>query len=424
MSRTKTKSLASARRPRLDIKTLDAQLQELPEKIVYCRNCVVSNQRPRTEFNAEGICSACQWAWEKDHVVDWASRERELRELCDRFRSKDGSYDVIVPGSGGKDSAFVAHQLKHRFGMTPLSVTWAPFAWTGIGWKNLENFMRAGFFTIVGHPNGELHRKLSRAAFELKGDAWEPFTFGQKAWAYHMAEKTGIKLIFYGENGELEYGGSTKYKNIPKESPEDWERDHFKGAGVDKLLKGAIERGIIGAGEAREADLRWYRPPPGERIQELGLEMHWFSYYVKWTPEENYYYAAKYTGFEANDEGRTESTYTKYASLDDKMDGLHFYLAYMKFGLGRASRDAMQDIRRHHITRDEGVALVHRYDHEFPKKHFPWMLDYLQIGEEFFWEVMDYYRSRSKAWVRKDGQWKLKSIVMPLRGDAPMPRGE
>lgn len=404
------------------LRTLDRQLSALPKEIVYCRNCVISNQRPRTRFNAEGICSACQWAWEKDHAVDWRSRDREMRELCDRYRSKDGSYDCIVPGSGGKDSAFVAHQLKHRFGMTPLSATWAPFEWTNIGWKNLKAFIRSGFFTMVGHPNADLHRKLSRAAFEVKGDAWEPFTFGQKAWAFHVASLTGIKLIFYGENGELEYGGSTKYKNLPKESPDDWEKDHFKGGNVDELVRFCVERGLLKKGETRPADLSWYRPPPAEKIQGQGLEMHWYSYYQKWTPQENFYYAAKFTGFETNDEGRTESTYTKYASLDDKLDGFHFYLAYMKFGLGRASRDAMQDILRHHITRDEGVALVHRYDHEFPKKNFKWLLDYLQISEDFFWQVMDFYRGQSNAWEKKGGVWKLKSIVQPLRPGTAMPR--
>src|SRR5262249_42577887 len=140
-------------------------------------------------------------------------------------------------------------------------------------------------------------------------------------------------------------------------------------------------------------------------------EMHWYSYYKKWTPQENFYYAAKHTGFLLNDEGRTESTYTKYASIDDKADGFHFYLGYMKFGLGRCSRDAQQDIRRNHITREEGIALVKRYDDEFPKKHFQWFLKYLDISEDFFWEVMNFYRSQSNAWEQKDGVWKMKHMV-------------
>jgi len=391
--------------------SLDRQLIELPKKVQFCKNCVVSNQRPRTEFNEDGICSACQWAHEKDNVVDWFLREQELIELCNRFRSKDNSYDVIVPGSGGKDSVFVAHQLKHRFGMNPLCTTWAPFEWTDVGWKNLNNFVNSGFFNLIAQPNGNLHRKLSRVAFERLGDAWEPFAYGQKAWAYHVAEKFGIKLIFYGENGEVEYGGSTKYKNSPQETIEDWEKQYYKGSGVDELYKAGVESGLIDNNLFSNHDLEWYKAPSPEKIQKLGLEMHWYSYYQKWTPQENFYYATKHTGFKLNDLGRSESTYTRYSSLDDKMDGLHWYLAYMKFGLGRCSRDAQQDIRRHHITRQEAIALVKRYDHEFPSLYFNWMLDYLEIDEASFWEVMDFYRDKSNVWEKEYGKWVLRYIV-------------
>ena len=177
------------------------------------------------------------------------------------------------------------------------------------------------------------------------------------------------------------------------------------------LAAALIDLGILTKEDASSPSLHWYVPPPAEAIASMGLEMHWFSYYEKWTPQENFYYAVKHTGMQLNDQGRSEATYTKYASLDDKMDGLHFYLAYMKFGLGRCSRDAQQDIRRHHITRKEGVALVHRYDHEFPKRHFPWMLEYLQINEQEFWDVMDFYRSRSNVWSRGADGWTLAPVV-------------
>lgn len=391
--------------------TLDKQFNDIPKEVVFCRNCVVSNQRPRTRFNEQGICAACQWAHEKDHAIDWKERERELRELCDRHRSKDGSWDVVVPGSGGKDSSYVAHQLKHRYGMHPLCVTWAPFEYTDIGWKNLNTFIQSGFDNIMGQPNGVLHRKLSRLAFELKGDAWEPFAYGQKAWAFHIAVRFGIKLIFYGENGEVEYGGSEKYKYKPSEGPEEWEYEYFKGSSVDDLVRHGLEKGVLSKDEISERTVQLYKAPHPDLVKKVGAEMHWFSYYNKWTPQENYYYAVTHLDFEANPEGRSEATYTKYVSLDDKADGFHFYLAYMKFGLGRCSRDAQQDIRRHHITREEGVALVKRYDHEFPQRHFRWFLDYLGITEEFFWQVMDMYREKSNVWEKVNGTWRLNHVV-------------
>ena len=385
--------------------TFDRQLEELPKEVMFCKNCVVSNQRPRTKFNEDGICAPCQWAYEKDHVVDWEKREEELQVLLDRHRSKDGSYDVVVPGSGGKDSTYVAHQLKHKYGMNPLCAMWTPFEQTEIGAFNFREWNHAGFDIITGTPDGKLHRKLSKLAFELKGDAWEPFSYGQKAWAFHIATKFGVKLMFYGENGELEYGGSEAYKNKPMEGPEEWEVEYFKGTSVEKLAKIAVQRGIISDKEEKAATMRLYKPPPFKVIRETDVEMHWYSYYKKWVPMENWYYAATECGFRHNPLGRSEGTYTKYTSLDDRADGFHWYLSYMKFGMGRASRDVQTDIRRHHLTREEGVALVNRYDAEFPANHFDWFLDYLDIDEGKFWEICDAYRDFSNVWEKRNGKW-------------------
>ena len=392
------------------MKTLDKQLAQLPKKVIFCRRCVVSNQRPRITIDKDGICSACRYHEEKQHLIDWRQRENELTKLLDRHRSKDGRFDVVIPVSGGKDSAYVAYELKHHYRMHPLTVTWSPFIYTNIGWKNYVNFVQAGYDNLFFNPSGLLHRKLARAAFGLKGDAWEPFTFGQKAYAFHIALKFGIPLIFYGENGEVEYGGSVKNKNKPYESVEDWEELYFKGAGVDALIKAGLKLGVFSKKEIQPETFGIYRPPALKQIKQLGAQMHWFSYYHRWIPQENYYCAAKHTRFEANPDGRSEGTYTKYSSLDDKTDGFHFYLQYIKFGMGRASRDAQMEIRSRHITREEGVALVCRYDGEFPKKYFKEFLEYLDISEAHFWKIIDRYRS-PHLWEKVKGKWHLKYVV-------------
>ncbi|MEK7084797.1 MAG: N-acetyl sugar amidotransferase [Patescibacteria group bacterium] len=389
------------------VEKLDKQLLTQPKEVKFCTRCVVSNQRPRISFNSDGVCSACEYAYKKHHVIDWAKREEELAAVCEKYRSSDGRFDIVVPGSGGKDSAYTAHYLQTVHGMHPLVVTWAPFVYTDIGWKNFQNFVASGFTVLNCFPNGILHRKLARVAFELKGDAWEPFGFGQKSYAFHMAIKWGIPLIFYGENGEVEYGGSLKNADKPSESIDDWDELYFKGAGVDVLLKAGHEMGILSSEEIQDKAFDLYRPPKREDVQKLGAEMHWLSYYRKWVPQENFYYAQKHTGFTVNEDGRSEGTYSKYASLDDKTDGFHFYLAYIKFGIGRATSDAAHEIRDGHITREEGVALVRRYDGEFPKKYFKEFLAYLDITEEHFWKIVDSYRA-PHLWEKKtDGEWKL-----------------
>ncbi len=389
---------------------LDKQLGVQPKEVTFCTRCVVSNQRPRTVFDAEGVCSACRYVEQKRSHIDWEKRERELQALCDKHRSTNGDFDVIVPSSGGKDSGYTAHLLKEKYGMHPLCVTWAPFIYTDIGWKNFQDFVKSGFTVINCFPNGVVHRKLARVAFEQKGDAWDPFTFGQKAYAFHVALKWKIPLIFYGENGEVEYGGSMQNATKPFESVSDWEALYFKGSGIDTLLKTGVDMNILSKDEANDPVLNLYRPPALRDIEQLGAEMHWLSYYRNWIPQENFYYAQKHTGFTVNEDGRSEGTYSKYASLDDKTDGFHFYLGFIKFGLGRATRDAMMEIRSGHITREEGVALVRRFDGEFPKKYLKDFLEYLGITEKHFWEVVDSYRP-PHLWEKINGEWKLKYQV-------------
>ena len=113
----------------------------LPDDITYCKQCVISNQRPRITFDKDGVCSACNY-FEFKRKIDWEQREKELIEILDAHRSKDGSYDCVVPSSGGKDSAFVAHELKTKYKMNPLTVTWSPLKYTEIGWENLVNFSK------------------------------------------------------------------------------------------------------------------------------------------------------------------------------------------------------------------------------------------------------------------------------------------
>lgn len=388
---------------------LEKQVPNLPKEVKFCRKCVVSNQRPRIVFDEHGICSACRFAEYKQRTIDWESREKELEILLDKYRKGDGTYDVIVPASGGKDGSYVAHKLKYKYGMNPLTITWSPFVYTDIGRKNFDAFIHSGFDNLLATPNGKLHRKLSKLSFLTLGDAWQPFTYGQYCYAFHIASKFGINLVFYGENGEAEYGGATWLNDRPGMPLEDWRMLHFKGANFEELLNEGVRRDYFTERDASEASL-FYRAPTVEEMKGKDIQWHWWSYYEKWVPQENYYYCKEHAGFEANPAGRSEGTYSKYASLDDRMDGFHFYLAFMKFGIARATSDAAHEVRDGHITREEAVALVKRYDGEFPNKHYQEFLDYLDITDAQFWEICDSWR-QPHIWGNSGGEWKLKHAV-------------
>lgn len=371
----------------------------LPVNIEFCKKCTVSNQRPRITFDENGVCSACSYAEYKREHIDWEERERELVDLCNRHRKKNGEYDVIVPCSGGKDGGFTAHQLKYKYGMNPLCVTWAPLKVTEIGHRNRDAFIDAGFDHILGTPNGKVTRQITSLSFKHVGDPFQPFIYGQTNFPLHMAVKYKVALVMYGENGEVEYGGDMKNAFRPDRDVEDHDKHYFSGLPPEFWL----EHGLS------EADLKPFMAPKYEEILSNKTEIHFFGHYKFWDPQENFYYCIKNTGFTANPE-RTEGTYSKYAGLDDRTDGFHFYLGYIKFGIGRATSDSAHEIRDGKITREEGVALVKRYDGEFPQKYFHEFLEYCSISEKEFDEIIDSWRS-DHIWEQDDGIWRLKQPV-------------
>ena len=374
---------------------------KLPEIVKFCKRCVVSNQRPRIIFDDAGICSACRFSDYKNEVINWSNRESELAKLCDKHRSNDGSYDVIVPGSGGKDSNYVAHMLKTKYNMHPLVVTWAPHIYTEIGRQNLTAFINSGFDNILVTPDGSVHRKLTKAAFIEMGDPFQPFIFGQYSAPFRVAIQYNIPFVIYGEDGEVEYGGSMEHADRASLSYKDFVANRFSNVFPDSFEKYGISKEELNKYGLSKEELK--------KIQDLNVEQHFFSYYYKWVPQENYYYSVEHTGFEANPV-RNEGTFSKYASLDDQLDGFHFYLAYIKFGHGRCLSDAAHEIRDGHITREEAVALIKKYDGEFPKKYYQEFLEYCDLSENEFNDVIESWRSEH-IWLRVGDNWKLKNPV-------------
>lgn len=391
---------------------IEKQVHLLPKEVKWCKKCVVSNQRPRIIFNDDGICSGCLNNDYKNNDVDWKLRGKELEELLDQHRSKDGLWDVIVPSSGGKDSGYVAHQLRYKYGMNPLTVTWSPLQYTDIGFQNFQACIDSGVTNLLCTPNGSFQRKLARLSFEELGDAFHVFVLGQVSYPFQMAKRLGVKLVMFGENGEAEYAGDPKYVDKPYKPSEEWVGQHFKGLTFRELLDyGLKNKDYLSENDYADSDLIFYEPPSCEELSNSGIKgIHFYSYYHKWNPQENYYYCVEHTGFKPNSE-RSEGTYSKYASLDDKMDGFHYFMRYIKFGLGRCVEDAAHEIRDGHISREEGIALMNRYEGEFPHKYFKEFLEYLDITENHFWEVVDSWRA-DHLWKKTEMDWQFKSPVV------------
>ena len=392
----------------------------LPEKVVFCKNCVISNQRPsstvefkhtRNEnkqtigFGEDGMCDACRFNSIKERKIDWKNREDQLVATLDKFRRNDGGYDVVVPGSGGKDSAFTSHVLKYRYGMNPLTVTWAPHLYTDIGFKNFEAWTHVGGHdNILFTPNGKLHRLLTRLAFKNLLHPFQPFIVGQRIIGPAMAARYDVELVMYGEN-QAEYGNNVEENYIPT-----MDTKFFTAQDPYEMRLGGEKVGdIIRDYDFTINDFAPYIPPEAKYLEEKKIEVHYLGYYLRWDPQECYYYAVENTGFQSNSE-RTPGTYSKYSSIDDKIDMFHYFTTLIKFGIGRATYDAAQEVRNDKITREEAVHLVRKYDQEFPERYYADFLDYIGMTDSEFWETVDQFRS-PHLWDKSANGWNLKHTV-------------
>ena len=408
----------------------------LPQQVAFCKKCIISNQRPNSavefkhtsetkkatiSFDENGVCDACKQAERKKTGIDWELREKELIELCDKYRRNNGRYDCLVPGSGGKDSFYASHQLKYKYGMHPLTVTWAPHIYTPWGWKNFQAWIHAGFDNYLMTPNGQVHRLLTRLAVENLLHPFQPFFVGQKTIAPRMAAMMDIPLVFYGEN-EAEYGNPISDNDSARRTS-----DYFSQPDQSSIFIGGVSlQDLKEQFGMEDVDLDPYLSVDPQLLEDKDIDVHYLGYYLPWHPQGAYYYSVEHGGFEASPE-RTVGTYSKYNSIDDKIDDFHFYTYYTKFGIGRATYDASQEVRNEDIDREEGAALVRKYDGEFPERFAEEIFQYLSIPEkefpkassmfeqsimdrEYFDALTDSFRS-PHLWRYEHGVWKLRHAV-------------
>ena len=397
----------------------------LPQEIKYCIECNLSNQRPTSineyfhtkdsiqttvEFDEKGVCAACNFVKKEfDETINWKDREKELSNLCDKHRKNSGEYDCLVPGSGGKDSVFASHILKHKYKMNPLTITWSPHLYTDIGWKNFQSWLhKGGFDNYLYTPNPIIHKKITREATIRLLHPFQPFILGQKTFAVKIAHKLNIPLIFYGE---MQGKGGKKISHLAKTFSDSKSQ---KGFEMDPLEGKKFEDAYLGGKQVKEylnegtslSDLQSYKPLELEKIQEKNIEFHYLGYYLRWIPQEMYYFAVKNADFSANTQ-RSEGTYSKYISLDDKIDGFFFYTSYIKFGIGRTMLESAQEVRHGHLNKDEGKDLIKKFDGEYPQKYENEFYEYISMNKDEFLAICDKFRP-DHIWEKKSNFWKLR----------------
>ena len=348
----------------------------MKKNVFWCKTCLNMSTRNRIEFDESGRCNACVWAEEKTSV-NWFEREEELKNLFERHKT-DGPYDLIVPVSGGKDGSYVSYNCKHKYGLNPLCVTVHPPTRSGLGFTNLENFKKAGYTLLEVNLPYETHRELNKRAFIEQGRPLYGWTTAIFSSVMQIAKAFQISLIMYGEDGEIEYGGSNASKYSGTFTPQ-FVKNVYLEDQVEKTF-----------GNIKDVDSYFWDFPE----KSDGIEFAHWSYYENWDPYRNYLTAKKYCGLQEREEQNT-GTYTNFAQNDNVLYDLHTYLMYLKFGFGRATQDAGIDIRRGAMTREQAIQLTSLYDNELPEVYVEEYLSYFEMTREEFDTVI-------KNWVNTD----------------------
>lgn len=364
----------------------------------WCSNCLAMSTRPRISFDKRGWCNACVWG-EKKKTLDWVSREKELVNLLDKHRRNDGAFDCLVPVSGGKDGSYVAYNLKHKYKMNPLAITITPALSLELGERNLKAFVDSGYNHISVNPAYEAMRLLNRQGLIEMGFPYYGWLIAIQAGVVRMANELGIGLIFYGEDGEVEYGGSTETDKTPIYDVQYMKKIYLEG-GYDKVLN---QSGIA------ENDLFFFRFPTDERLAKSPIEITHWSYFENWDPYRNYLVAKEKCGLIEAD-GSNAGTFTNFAQNDQALYSLHAYLMYLKFGFGRATQDASIEIRRGAMDRDQAVNLVRLYDGHYPHEYIETYLEYYKMTKGEFDMALDRWANRD-LFEKVDGFWTPRFIV-------------
>ncbi len=345
--------------------------------------------------------------------IDWAQRRRWLEELVDEYRTgAAGNYEVVIPVSGGKDSYYQTHVAVKELGLKALLVTYHGNNYLPEGQRNLDR-MRALFDCdhIVIRPSVDVLVRMNRIGFRLQGDMNWHAHCGIFTVPIQVAVRYRVPLILWGEHGFLDLGGmysmhdfvefTAKYRLEHALRGYDWY--DFTDDGLERLGRPELKEGLTGK------DLLWARYPSDDEIDEVGVRGIYLGNYVDWDGERNATLAMELYDWRPA-QLPFERTWRRISNLDDMHEnGVHDWLKFVKFGYGRATDHACKDIRAGRMTREEGIAMVRRYDHVKPRRDLERWLAYVGMTEPEFDRIADGFRD-PRVWRVERGQWVKDNI--------------
>lgn len=367
----------------------------------YCTKCLYpANTAVDIKLDKNGKCAGCRF-FEEMKTIDWEERKGILKELLDKYRNNDRPYDCIIPVSGGKDSHYQTYLIKEVYKLKPLLVTFNHICSPLIGIKNMANIVERFKVDHIRYtPNPDIVRKLMKYTLRKKGDACWFCQTGVVTVPIQIAVMYKIPLIVWGEHGWSHLFGKNELKKTVEFSKEERTKLFMRGLSVEDILKDNPDM--------TRRDLSWAIYPSEKEIAEVGVRGIYLGHYIKWNQKELTEFVIKKFGFTTRPKART---YNTYADVDCHLcSGTNDYLKYLKYGYGRTTDHASQDIREGRITREEGIKLIKKYDHLRPED-LDVFLKELNLTEDEFIKIVEPFRDPN-VWKKKsDGTWIKKVSI-------------
>ncbi len=366
----------------------------------YCKNCLQSDTRPGIYFDENGICPACNY--HNSLVdVDWDERNKELADIVAFGKANNQSgYDCIIGVSGGKDSTRQAFFVKDVLKMNPLLVclSYPPEQVSQRGVDNVSNMIKHGFDCVVINPAPKTWKKLMRTGF-MEHSNWAKTTeLALFSSVPRMAIAYQIPLIWWGENVALQLGDMNALGKSGSDGNNLRKINTLQGGDMTWLLKDEIKKN----------EILQYCYPSEREMDAADLRITFLGYFWKiWSLVDNGNFSAL-RGLEVRKDGPKNTGDMGVTSLDEDWFGLNQMIKYYKYGFGKISDYANEDIRNGHLTREEAINLVEKYDGKCGNHYIESFCGYIEISVKDFWEHVNksvnpnlFYKDAAGVWIPK-----------------------
>jgi N-acetyl sugar amidotransferase len=369
--------------------------------IQFCKRCLYTTAHPLgLTLDDAGVCSGCRIHEEKDKL-DWSKRWKMLEDLVKPYRNQDGNnYDCIIPVTGAQDSYYIVYLAKVKLGLNPLLVTYNKYFNTPLGIRNLANLrIRFNCDILYQNVNPISVKNITRSTLRQFGSIYWPILAGQTVFPVQTAVRYKIPLILWGAHQGLEQVGMFSHEH-EVEMTRRYRKDHdLMGYEADDLLS------IFDT--LKEQDIWQYRYPDDRDMNAIGVRGVYLGNYVRWDPKAQHEQMMREYGYRTSKFSRTFDCYD-YVDCFNYMV-LHDQLKLYKHGYSKVTDHATREIRHGRITRDEGLALVRKYE-QIPVEYSQLFLDWLGITPRSMTFLMDQWRNK-KYWNQpKFGKWVFNGL--------------